>query len=163
MTAEEARELTAGSEKHKGLWFKSRLIWTCGRINHLIENAAESGSIAVEIERDADFAKKYYPLIAKAYEKEGYFIAYQNRKARGKCALAIVWDFDRLEEDRKDWYTHLKATWKFTGTMDYSTPRFKEQRKEELFEKEKEKAVKTKHKAQQELNDIMQTLNSLTK
>lgn len=77
LTADEARILTKGSMDHKGLIFKARLAWTCGRINKQIEKAAELGETDVTIcGISKRFARQYFPILAQLYEDEGYFVCY---------------------------------------------------------------------------------------
>lgn len=87
ITAEDARKLTEGSMKYKGLWFKIKLNWMCGRINKLIENTAERGDTSIEIQTSSDTAIKYFPLIAHLYENYGYIVAYHR-----SGILQIRWD-----------------------------------------------------------------------
>ena len=79
MKAFEAMKLTKGSIKRKGLIFKIKLAWLCGILNNKIENNAELGFSEAELENiNKRNAKLYFPLMAKYYEDEGYFVCYKN-------------------------------------------------------------------------------------
>lgn len=124
MTADEARELVNGSMKHKGLFFKLKLSWMCGMINQEIEKRAEKGGMEIEIDKNSADAKQYYPIIAKLYEKQGYFVAYNSRYGNFNKLLISWEDFTKLdnftlhaylESDRYQYHTksfdqYLKRT-----------------------------------------------------
>lgn len=94
ITPEEARELMDGSLKYKNAFFKSKLNWMCGRLNHQIATQAASGMHFATIStRYKDVASNYYPVMAKAYEAEGYCVAYTTHKNQ---FLTVCWDPSKL-------------------------------------------------------------------
>ena len=97
MTADEARELVNGSMKYKGLFFKLKLSWMCGRINQEIEKRAEKGGMEIEVTKNSADAKQYYPIIAQLYEKQGYFVAYNSRYDSFNKMLISWEDFTKLD------------------------------------------------------------------
>ena len=93
ITADEARELMRGSMERKGIIFKIRLAWICGRLNQKIEHAAEMGEGHYFYETEnRNIAKMYFPLMAKFYEAEGYIVIYDEYHK----SLGIFWDWDKL-------------------------------------------------------------------
>lgn len=100
ITAEEARELTAGSMKCKGYLYKIRLAWICGLVNKKIENAAESGENYVVLESSYNVSKKYFPIMSDIYEKLGYTIGYSNWK------FMISWNFEKLSSSEKEHFEY---------------------------------------------------------
>ncbi len=95
MEAKEARELMKGSIKHKGLWFKARLNWFCGRINKQIEDAAERGESYIQFTvRSDNTAKRYFSIITQFYEDLGYYVAF----AYHNNTLEIYWDLSDLSQ-----------------------------------------------------------------
>lgn len=104
MTAEKARELQTGSEKHKGFVFRMRLAWICGQINKGIEREAENGEGSTKLLASVDTGRKYFPLIAKCYEKDGYFIYYAEKEF-DKYEMFICWNMEELSEYETRIYT----------------------------------------------------------
>lgn len=102
MTAEEARELSHGSMKHKGFFFKLRLNWMCGIINKKIENAAELGKTYLNIWENTDTARKYFPLIAEMYSKLGYVVGYNDGSMR------ITWDFKNYSVWEMEYFAKME-------------------------------------------------------
>lgn len=110
MKAFEAMELTKGSIKRKGLIFKIKLAWLCGILNHKIENNAELGFSEAELEKiDKHNAKLYYPLMAKCYENDGYFVCYQNHYDYYN-AFKVIWNKEKIPNIlyNYDYYTKEK-------------------------------------------------------
>lgn len=80
MKAQEAMELTKGSIKTKGILFKIKLAWLCGRLNYKIERDAELGQGTTKLENISErTARLYFPLMAKLYEADDYLVCYDNR------------------------------------------------------------------------------------
>ena len=100
LTAEEARELTAGSMKCKGYLYKIRLAWICGLVNKKIENAAENGENYVILEFSYNVSKKYFPIMSEIYGKLGYTIGYNNWK------FMISWNFQELSSNEKNHFVY---------------------------------------------------------
>lgn len=150
MTAEEACELQQGSMNCKGFIFKTRLAWTCGIINKLIENEAERGKVETYINRNKSFANKYYPILAKLYEKQGFFIAYENRNTQ-RNTFRIVWNFDALQDYKKEQYINPQPWEKH---YDYHT-----KINEESINKKKKEKPKIKKTSVKE-NDIFDQLSN---
>lgn len=117
MTAAEARELATGSLKYKGLWYKVRLAWLCGRINKEIEFAAEAGQSLTSIQNiHKKTAQRYFLMLAKLYEAEGFFICY-TIELDYYNSFYIVWDLSRMQRwwinsvyKESDYYTPIKET-----------------------------------------------------
>lgn len=105
MTADEARMLTKGSMEHKGYVFKTRLAWTCGRINKWIEKAAEFGKTEVTLHGISKrFAKQYFPILTQLYEDEGYFVCYTDSKSHSNIFTLSWADFNTLSRSKLyDW------------------------------------------------------------
>lgn len=101
ITAKDARELTKGSMKYKGLWFKTRLNWICGCINKSIENTADKGETFVDLTFSDNVMKKYCSIITQLYEKQGYIIGYNISNG----IIEIRWDNDFYKLNNRNGYT----------------------------------------------------------
>lgn len=99
MKAYEARELTNGSIKKKRIFFKTKLTWLCGRLNHKIENNAELGQSAAGLENISKHtAKLYFPLMAQYYERDGFFVCYQNEYSYCNSFI-VIWNPDIIPKN----------------------------------------------------------------
>lgn len=95
ITAQEAKELTDGSMKRKGLFFKLRLYFMCGLVNSQIENKAELGLTEARIENDETVARQYYPLMASFYENLGYYVRFDYTHTYNN-KFVVCWDISEL-------------------------------------------------------------------
>ena len=106
MKALEAMELTKGSAKKKGIFFKAKLTWYCGILNYKIENNAELGQSDAELGNvNKRNAKLYFPLMAQYYEDDGYFVCYQN-SYNYYNKFKIFWDKNKIPKDLKYTYDY---------------------------------------------------------
>ena len=95
MNAEEAKKLMNGSMSHKGVWFKTRLNWFCGRLNKSIENAAEHGKQYTTLQlHSRATAKQYFPVMAHFYEDLGFYVAFSYRNN----TFEVYWDLTNISD-----------------------------------------------------------------
>lgn len=99
MKVDEVRELTDGSLKHKGPWYKFRLCMLYAIIDKKIENAAESGKSYLVYDMDDIPARKYFPVMKLYYENLGFFVAYRFGNNRSK--FIVSWNYDAFKKDDK--------------------------------------------------------------
>lgn len=99
MKVDEVRELTDGSLKHKGPWYKFRLCMLYAIIDKKIENAAESGKSYLVYDMDDIPARKYFPVMKLYYENLGFFVAYRLGNNRSK--FIVSWNYDAFTKDDK--------------------------------------------------------------
>ena len=124
MNAKEACELMHGSMKKKGLFFKVKLAWMCGRINKMIEKEAELGEKYLVVSGvKQETAKQCFPLLAQMYENLGFFVAYVSRYVTSN-ELVIIWDFDGLKERAKLEFTNRLKHYEANIIYDYHTKSF---------------------------------------
>ena len=106
MNAQEAMELTKGSIKTKGILFKIRLAWLCGRLNYMIKRNAELGQGTTKLEDMGErTAHLYFPLMAKFYEADGYLVCYNNSYC-GLNDFIVFWDKNKFPKDAMDRYDY---------------------------------------------------------
>lgn len=106
MKALEAMELTKGSVKRKGILFKAKLAWYCGRLNYKIENSAELGQSDASLDKvNKRNAKLYFPLMAQYYEDDGYFVCYQNNYDYYNT-FRVFWNKDKRPGDLRYGYDY---------------------------------------------------------
>lgn len=99
MQAYLAQELSDGSIKNKGLWFKIRLCWFCGILNKKIEREAEHTSYTAEITvENESVAEQYFKVMARLYEKLGYIVYYNTEirlYERKPYKFVVCWDLKK--------------------------------------------------------------------
>ena len=106
MNAHEAMELTKGSIKKKGWFFKMRLTWLCGKLNHIIENEAELGQGRAELDDiNQRTARLYFPLMAQLYEADDYYVCYQDQYNYYN-EFVVIWDKSKIPSTFKKNYTY---------------------------------------------------------
>lgn len=106
MKASEARELTKGSIKRKQIFFRAKIAWLCGRLNSKIENNAELGQSDASLDNIKQrTAKLYFPLMAKYYEQDEYFVCYKIDYYYSK--FIVIWNMNKIPKDLYcyDYYT----------------------------------------------------------
>ena len=107
MNAHEAMELTKGSIKRKGWLFKMRLAWLCGRLNHAIENNAELGRGYAQLNNiNRHTALLYFPIMAKLYEADDYFVCYTHYYTYGYNKFVVFWNKNEIPYDVKYNYNY---------------------------------------------------------
>lgn len=96
MKAYEAMELTNGSIREKKIFFQIRLSWLCGVLNSKIKSNAELGQVSASLDNvNKRTAKLYFPLMAKYYERDGYFVCYIDHYDYYNF-FAVIWDKNKV-------------------------------------------------------------------
>ena len=96
MKALEAMELTKGSMKRKGLLFKVKITYLCGKLNCIIEHEAEYGQTEAKLKNIGKHsAKIYFPLMAELYEENGFFVYYSTCYTYDN-EFRVFWDKDNI-------------------------------------------------------------------
>ena len=110
ITADEAKQLMAGSMDRKGWFFKLRLYYLCGVLNANIEYAAEHKMNVVHITLNENAARQYFPLMAQFYENLGYYIRYDI--GHGTNRFDVCWEPEKIPSHEKamgwDYHTNTE-------------------------------------------------------
>lgn len=101
MTAEEARSIMEGSMHKKPLPYRMRIAYLCGTLNKYINSCAMVGEgwTGVVI-GNVRSAQKYFPVMARLYESQGYVVSYNIvTKGEKESDFTVYWDFTRCSSE----------------------------------------------------------------
>lgn len=104
-----------GSMDFKSFAFKTKLAWACGRLNARIEVAAERGEGFTYMYGNYGFARKYYAVMKKIYEGQGYRVAYNFEPKTNldlPTGFGVYWCMEKVPYDDANMYNN----------SDYHTP-----------------------------------------